>query len=504
MSVNVYARAAKIHNASGRLDYMTNPNRQENLLAVAGLTDAAYWAELGSDAQAAWRTAGGTREKAKCCEAREIHGDLPNSALNGDLKELAEKLAADFRDRTGADCVVAIHLNKKKNNLHYHLMLSERQRLPEPVIRVADRAAYLDETGLRRRTKKEILDADGQLRPGCRIVPKGEILDIRYFGEKEPIFKEKGWLYDYKKHMADWINQELQPDQKRTVYDAAGPYLAQMHVGKGKAEEKVQRIEAWNRNVRIFNAAVRDGRISEQRAREIKAEVMLSPNRNAALVIATRREFAAEAPKMSVVEAGGARTRVNPDDPREKKKQQLRSLHQKAADLRNKARGYPEGSLDRTRLMADARTCSAQIDRLRMELGYLKSEDYVRMQRRIEEDLRKKREWALRSKEIARSRGESWINIHRSIKHYELELFDLEMKIFPSKADKERIAEIRALLPQLKQAEDRAWTASKEAKRAAKEARQAYREAQQQARIRRRELRESQRQQSRGNAGPER
>lgn len=504
MSVNVYARAAKIHNASGRLDYMTNPNRQENLLAVAGLADAAYWAALGSDAQAAWRTAGGTREKAKCCEAREIHGDLPNSALSGDLKELAEKLAADFRDRTGADCVVAIHLNKK-NNLHYHLMFSERQRLPEPVIRVADRAAYLDETGLRRRTKKEILDAEGQLRPGCRIVPKGEILDIRYFGEKEPIFKEKGWLYDYKKHMADWINQELQPDQKRTVYDAAGPYLAQLHVGNGKAEEKKQRIEVWNENVRIFNAAVRDGRISEQRAREIKAEVMLSPNRNAALVIATRREFAAEAPKMSVVEAGGARTRVSPNDPREKKKQQLRSLYQKAADLRNQARSYPEGSLDRTRLMGDARTCSAQIDRLRLELGYYKPEDYVRRQRKIDEELRRKREWALRTRERARLRVESWFGLHRSIKDLRKELFELEMKIFPSKADKSRMASIRAQIPKLEEAKERVLEEEWRAKRAAKEAKKAYREAKKQARIQRRELQESQRLQvQRGRTGPER
>lgn len=498
MSVNVYARAAKIHNASGRLDYMTNPNRQENLLAVAGLTDAAYWAELGSDAQAAWRTAGGTREKAKCCEAREIHGDLPNSALSGDLKELAEKLAADFRDRTGADCVVVIHLNKKKNNLHYHLMFSERQRLPEPVIRVADRAAYLDETGLRRRTKKEILDADGQLRPGCRIVPKGEILDIRYFGEKEPIFKEKGWLYDYKKHMADWINQELQPDQKRTVYDAAGPYLAQVKIGNGDDEERKARIRQYNKDVQRFNGLVESGKIPLQTAMGIKEQVMLSPNRRQALKAAIGA--AAGMGIKDETEQGGIRTATGPD---EDKKSRLRELHRQAAEYRRQAREMTD-PMERKILLSEARKCSAQIDRLRAELGYLKDEDYVRLQRRIEEDLRRRREWALRSREIARQRTESWYGLRESIKYRRAELFDLEMKIFPSAADKDRMAELRALIPELERAADRALVAEKAAKRAAREARRAYKEAKQQARIRRRELRESQRQQSRGNAGPER
>lgn len=391
MSVSVYARATKLTNVVGRVDYISNPDRQENLLGMAStVADPEYWSRLSAESQAAFQRAGGHKTENKCCEARELHGDLPNCALDRDLNVLAKEIADDFKERTGADCCVSIHLNKAKNNLHYHLIFSERRPLMEPEVRIADRNVFVDETGARRRTKKEILDETGQLRPGCKIVPKGEALFTRYFGEKEPTFKEKRWLYQYKQHMAAWINEKLEPDEQRTVFNNSGPYLAQVHVGKGRPAEQADHVRTYNEEVKIFNAAVRDGRIPEETAHQIKTQVLLSPDRLQALRAATHMEFK-NTVQMTEELQGGVRTAVGPD---EQKKRELRELYRKAASVRRAA--AQTSGLERNTLQAEARKYSARIDRLRMELGYYKDEDYERKLRKIREEELRKQEWLLR------------------------------------------------------------------------------------------------------------
>lgn len=519
MSISIYCEMTRLPNVSGRVDYISNPKRQENLLATASTVEGRdFWRQLGADSQEAWRSAGGPRTKTvkrknketgemesvevpvKCIEGRELMTQLPNSVLKRrDLGELAAELATGFKEKYGVECAVAIHLNKKKTNVHCHVVFAERRRLPEPEIRIADRNVFLDERGVRRRTKKEILDADGQLRPGCRIVAKGDVLRCRYFSAKEEIFSDEGWLQDYKADMAAWINDRLKPDLKREVFDDNSPYLAQQKVGKGRTEENEVRIQAYNKDVKNFNQAVRTGYITEEQAYRIKNQVLLAPDRLQALRAAWHMETKNTVAVTEQLQ-GGIRTATGPD---EAKKRRLRELHRLAAEYRRQARETAD-PMEKKLLQAEARKCSAQIDRLRMELGYYKPDDYVRRKKRIDEDLRKKREWALRSKEFARSQAERWCNLDRSVKNLRAELFDLEMKIFPSAADKARMAQIRAKIPELEQAMDRALVAEREARQQAREARQAYRQAKQQARIQRRELRESQRQQSKGRSGPER
>ena len=291
MAVNVYARQAPLSDACGRADYISSSHRQENLMATATTTPLPeFWQLLSADSQAAFRQAGGSKttddgKTVKACEAREIHGQLPNSALEVMAAEqLALVLANDFKSKYSVDCLVAIHYNKTKSNLHYHVMFSERQLLPEPDIKIADRNVFLDANGIRKRTKKEITDADGQLLPGCSIVKKGEVLSARYFGDKNTMFAEKSWMNEYRHYMADWINENLHPDERRVVYDPNGPYLAQMHLGPLKDNEKLsakrQELEEWNRMTKAFNRIVDAGGMTLEEARGFKTRIKLSPNRN--------------------------------------------------------------------------------------------------------------------------------------------------------------------------------------------------------------------------------
>ena len=48
---------------------------------------------------------------------------------------------------------------------------------------------FYDETGKHVRTKKEILDEAGQLRSGCKIIPKGEVYERNIFTIKDSRFK---------------------------------------------------------------------------------------------------------------------------------------------------------------------------------------------------------------------------------------------------------------------------------------------------------------------------
>ena len=121
----IYARLKPMHDAVGRADYISNPDRQENLLAVAGKTDPEFWKRLAVDSQTAWKTSGGARmnttREGKCvqkkaCEAREVHIQLPKDILQkskSEQQDIAEDLAIIFREKFGVDCLVGLQ--------HYHI-----------------------------------------------------------------------------------------------------------------------------------------------------------------------------------------------------------------------------------------------------------------------------------------------------------------------------------------------------------------------------------------------
>ena len=283
-TIAVFDRATPLPGVVGRVDYISNPDRQEHLEAFAStVDDPLFWKRLAKDSQTAWKQSGGNREGTSCCEAREVQFSLPNSARDRDLNKLAQQVVLNFKKKHGVDCCAAVHWNAAENNLHIHLIYSERQLLSEPVIRKAERNAFIDENGIRKRTKKEILDENGELRRGCKIVPKGEVLSERYFGDKNREFGTKIWLKNHKQEIADWINSELNPDLKRVVFDPNGPFLPQMHVGKGRPKEQQERVEEYNRQVKAFNYMVSEGIISEEHGYRIKTYVNLSPNKSQAL-----------------------------------------------------------------------------------------------------------------------------------------------------------------------------------------------------------------------------
>lgn len=394
MSVNFYARQAPLSDACGRADYISSSHRQENLMATATTTSMPeFWQRLAADSQEAFRQAGGRKTKEdgtalQACEAREIHGQLPNSALDVmAADQLALNLANDFKDRYGVDCLVAIHYNKTRSNLHYHVMFSERQLLQEPVIHFADRNAFIGADGIRKRTKKEILDADGQLLPGCSIVKKGEVLSARYFGDKNPMFAEKSWMDEYRHTMADWINENLHPDELRTVFDKNGPYLAQKHLGALKKNEsmaaKRRDIEEWNRLVKEFNYLVDAGTMTHDEAREFKTRVSLSPDQNQelrAVIAELYREMHPGDPDRAVwdrIAAQAAAAPLSPTVENRQAKEELRELYKTQGQARIAVRDA-NGDVDALIKKANVATIDRQISKKKEEAGIVPGMQKVR------------------------------------------------------------------------------------------------------------------------------
>ena len=53
--------------------------------------------------------------------------------------------------------------------------------MEQPGVKSSTRNMFYDEQGKHRRTKKEILDEQGNIRAGCSTIPKGEIYESHIF-----------------------------------------------------------------------------------------------------------------------------------------------------------------------------------------------------------------------------------------------------------------------------------------------------------------------------------
>ena len=167
------------------------------------------------------------------------------------------------------------------------MIFAERKRLEQPTEKVAARNMFYDEQGRHVRTKKEILDGDGNIRKGCKIIKKGEVYERKIFTVKDGHFKQECFLDEAKFFYTDLINQMVIDDKDRlSIFDKNGLYLATKKVGKNnlKAEEiradNEIRME-WNRAVdRAIVSGISETEVLELKKTEITDRVKESVEQN--------------------------------------------------------------------------------------------------------------------------------------------------------------------------------------------------------------------------------
>lgn len=279
----VYARQTVLHNVGGRLDYIGSSKRQENLLAyfdgASQQLQGNYWETVAQESQLVFAQHGEPAKKA--VEGRELVVKLPNSLLDTmESKQICQILATSFEHTYHRPAAVALHYNKTKSNLHAHLVYAERELLPEPTVKIAPRNLFFDEQGKRRYKRREILNEAGDLRPGCRIVPKGEVYEQRFFGAADPQFHFKSWLEAAKGNwLLPLLNGPLRGNVEYQLFDYSQGKLPQQHIGKNLLPEQKAAIQKYNELVREYNRAVEAGKINPEKAQVIQDDVMASPNR---------------------------------------------------------------------------------------------------------------------------------------------------------------------------------------------------------------------------------
>lgn len=104
---------------------------------------------------------------------------------------------------------------------------------------------FYDENGKHVRTKKEILDENGNIRKGCKIVKKGEVYERNLFTAKNKLFKQENFVDEVKHFYTDLINLLVKDGKEKLhVFDSSGLYLATKKIGKNNP--KAEHIQTDN------------------------------------------------------------------------------------------------------------------------------------------------------------------------------------------------------------------------------------------------------------------
>ena len=271
-----FIRQTKLHDVCGRIHYISSHEEQEHLYATYETNAEPFWEDLARECQDDFKKSGA---QGKCIEARELIIALPRSLRNFEhpnllLKEFTEA----FKKEYGVECSAALHHNKRMTNLHIHLIYSERTLLEDPIKKVATRNMFFDETGRKVRTKKEICDANGNIRPGTSILPKGSVYEQHMFSAKNDYFKSREFIKDVKKFYTAKMNELSRPEEKLRVFNPDGPYLATKKIGKHNPKEKEIREDnkirdEWNKQV---NVNIKYG-MSPEAMKEMKQSEIIEP-----------------------------------------------------------------------------------------------------------------------------------------------------------------------------------------------------------------------------------
>ena len=247
-----FVMESKLHDVKGRVDYISSPKRQENLYAVFSNVEDSYWDLLVEQNQRDFAKSG---TEGTCIEARELIIMLPPSLIDYDHEILLKYMTSKFLEKYDVGCCAALHHNKSKTNLHIHLIFSEREIRQEVERKIASRNMFYNESGKHVRTKKEILDENGNVRPGCKIIKKGEVYETNFFQPKKEEFKTNAFLENMKQVMTDALNGIVKDEnEKLQVFQKGGPYLATKKIGKNNPKEAEIKADnylrqEWNRNV---------------------------------------------------------------------------------------------------------------------------------------------------------------------------------------------------------------------------------------------------------------
>lgn len=101
-----------------------------------------------------------------------------------------------------------------------------------------------------------ILNEDGSIRDGCRIVKKGTELNEYTFSSKNAYLKSNAFTEHVKQEFADVFNETLEKD-KYQVFDRSDIYIAQKKILDSYGTDLKERLKEENELIREYNASAK-------------------------------------------------------------------------------------------------------------------------------------------------------------------------------------------------------------------------------------------------------
>lgn len=402
----VYTQTRTIHNASERLDYMCNPDRQEHLLATHSTMPEhdimTYWSQAAKDAQRAWLSHGGPARGTRCREAQEIIVTLPRCAHVRSYQWLVTQIAQLFLTTCGQDCTTAMHASHNEDNIHVHILFSLRRCMPvrDHVMHTTHKDAagnIVDRT--------DVYDADGHLLPGCTVWRSSSPVNGYTFGRCDAVLSDYVRYNDFAYHITKWINDVLQPTTPYVVRGRWSPYIPQQHIGKRAGALLAQRIRDCNALVMAVNRLIDKKKIGWEEAQDIKTEVLTSATRAEIMqriLLGYLMDSRISAEDVAGTVLAGipadkyadtyhamvtATTPKSMSDGTDPDKIELRRLYTARAEAYDAAYRNPTAA-GRNYLLANVAAYTTEINRLRRKLGIYCSADHARTMRELDADTR--------------------------------------------------------------------------------------------------------------------
>lgn len=267
---SVYGRVAKISNAVGRSNYITDEKRQEEI--VLHKKNMQHSWEEHSDFEKAHQKTNVANN-----EALEVHIALPNKLADRlvDLRKICDDLAHEIVGEN-KDYEYAVHWNHNRTNLHVHILFSERENQLELEPKIYKRDIYynFEEKKLSKKSdpKAEIIHHKGE-------VQKDQDGNIKYqtdiFKAKDTKFIQSSFVHE-KNRIVEKVMKAYGYDLE--YQDKDSPYLAQKKLYKGASQDYLEKAKEWNAEVKKYNEGVKQHieiePIQLENYRAIKKEVL--------------------------------------------------------------------------------------------------------------------------------------------------------------------------------------------------------------------------------------
>lgn len=269
-----YVRRTNLPNVIGRINYISNPEKQEFLEDYYDMANKDFWKELAKQSK---DTKDYNKNKVdekgkpyKPIQAVEYIVRLSPEMYDkstGQLKCSAEDIAMHFYNHFGYICCVGVHHSKLKdendnyvlneqgnyrrnyNNLHCHLIICDRVKPDNRIKKYATRDIYFDSNG-KRVYKKSLADPS-------KTIKKGECYKDLKFGSKINEIRDNK---AFNEKMHEWSNI-LNNDNSQNHFffrpNNVGynkTFEAQRKVGRNRPSESVKYIKRLNMDVKRLNA----------------------------------------------------------------------------------------------------------------------------------------------------------------------------------------------------------------------------------------------------------